>query len=235
METVSGYILYVDILGYRNLLNDNEGESERLKTLIEEFSGSYIYLNVCLAAGVEFDESKLLTRSFSDNFLIVYKSSIGSLSELKTIQTAATLIQSRFLNSGLLTRGSITYGEISYTDKIVYGRDLIKAVELEEGHNEPSVVIDAELQSVFTKNNEEYKEHNSLFKVWNNSEDDYLDVVRGIKKYIEWLNRLLPSRDVTEKIEWIINQVNDYFAPLAHNLTLVYEPSVILLDRNKEL
>ncbi len=232
MNSITGFILYIDILGYKNLLRNNtQSENERVKSLLESFTSIYTNLNFALGFGASFEESKLFKRYFSDNFLFVYESEREAFLNFLIIQSIASQIQSQFLYCGMLTRGSITYGTIDYSDDIVYGVDLIKAVEL-ESHPEPSVVVDEDLKDVLIKNNFEYKEHNSLFFVHGDSELDFQDVKNGIEKYLVELNKISPDQKTINKINWVVEQMNDYFSSTMHHYSLAVNSKVKLVCDN---
>lgn len=232
MNSITGFILYIDILGYKNLLRNNtQNDNERVKSLLESFTSIYTNLNFALGFGASFDESKLFKRYFSDNFLFVYESEKGSFCNLLTIQSIASQIQSQFLYCGILTRGSITYGTIDYSNDIVYGIDLIKAVEL-ESHPEPSVVVDENLKDVLINYNCEYKKHNSLFFVQGDSELDLQDVKNGIEKYLVELNKICPDQKIIDKISWIVEQTNDYFSSTKSHYSLAVSSQVELVCDN---
>lgn len=212
MDKKKGYILYFDILGYRNILQHNqEEENNRIANIISSFSNFYSKSNVALGFGCYFDEKRLFVRSFSDNFLFVYELDRNDFEGLIILQSVATRIQYQFLIAGLLTRGSITYGEILENDRIVFGCDLIHAVELEEGHRMPSIVVDSSLKDVFDGRNIEYIEEIKLFDVWSDSYMDYQDCVDGINKLLIQLNKSYTDKNILDKVQWVINKLNEYF------------------------
>lgn len=214
MNSIKGFILYIDILGYKELLRNNENQDHtRTKELLEQFTEIYSTLNFALGFGAYFNKSKLFKRFFSDNFLFVYEAANDDATSLATIQSIASQIQTQFLLVGMLTRGSITYGEIFYNDEIVYGCDLIKAVEF-ENHPEPSIIVDKVLENVLIAKGYEYSEHNCIFSVQPNSSLDCDEIIKGIKKYLLSLNKTNPSEKIIDKIRWIIEQLNKYFVVL---------------------
>ena len=213
MKKKKGYIIYFDILGYKEILKHNNAEeNERIANVLEQFSNYYVRANVKLGYGSKFEYDKLLVRSFSDNFLILYEIEKDDYLGFLVMQSIATKIQYQFLCVGVLTRGSITYGEIEYNENIVFGNDLIRAVELEKNHSEPSIIIDVNLKSVFDKNNIPFKNVVELFDVWPNSELNYTDCIDGLRKYLKQLNKYYVDNKILDKFKWVIDRVNDYFA-----------------------
>lgn len=213
MQKKKGFILYFDILGYRNILKNNtDSENERIANILEQFSSFYSKSNVVLGFGSNFDKEKLFMRAFSDNFLFVYELDENDYQGLITLQLVATQIQNQFLNVGLLTRGSITYGEILYNDHIVFGVDLIDAVELEENHRMPSIIVDSKLKYLFENNGLQYQEEIPMFDIWPDSKTDYEECIKGIEIYLDSLNKTYVDNKVLEKIKWVIEKLNEYFS-----------------------
>lgn len=213
METKRGFIIYFDILGYKNvLLNNTKEENDKIADILNRFSEFYLNANIALHFGNKFDKSKLFIRAFSDNFLVLYELEENDYMGLATLQLVATRIQYQFLHVGLLTRGSISFGEIQYNDLIVFGVDLIHAVELEEGHRMPSIVVDHALVEVFEGKEIPYKEEVALFDVWPHSSLDYQDCLDGITQFLYYMNKSHVDDTVLEKIKWVIKKLNDYFS-----------------------
>lgn len=211
MKKKKGFILYVDILGYCNLLQSSDKqEIERISNIIESFASFHDKFNFNLVFGNNFNKSKLFKRFFSDNFLFLYEADENDRSVFNYIKYVATLTQRQFLEVGLLTRGSISYGEISYTEDIVFGLSLVNAVKLEESHLEPSIIVDDHLLKVFGL--ESTSNTVDLFDVWADSTLDYEFCVDGIKKCILNANKANLDNRVIQKIDWVIDQLNDYFA-----------------------
>lgn len=214
MKSIKGFILYFDILGYKELLRHNENKDHtRTKELLKQFTKIYSTLNFSLGFGADFNKLKLFKRFFSDNFLFVYEADNDDAKSLAIIQSIASQVQTQFLLVGMLTRGSITYGEIFYNDEIVYGCDLIKAVEF-ENHPEPSIIVDKALENVLIAKGYEYSEHNSMFFVQPNSQLDCDEIIKGIKKYLLSLNKTNPTEKTINKIKWVIEQLNKHFSAL---------------------
>ena len=165
--------------------------------------------------------------------MFLYETDKNDYQGLKTIQEFASKIQYQFLCSGLLTRGAITYGEISYTNDIVFGIDLIRAVELEESHRMPSIIIDPVLKDIFAKNSIAYKNEITMFDILTNNDIDYTECVNGIKTYLNNLNKRYVDNKIIDKIKWFVNKLNDFFDENQHinfNIVCDYKYS---LQENK--
>ena len=212
MKTKQGFILYFDILGYRSLLyNNTNQENIKVAEILEKLSTLYTNLDVNLNYGKNFDKNKLFKRFFSDNFLFLYEIDKNDKQGIQIIQEVASKIQYQFLCSGLLTRGAITYGEISYTDDIVFGIDLVKAVELEENHRMPSIIIDSNLKETFLQNSLVFKDEITLFDILPSDNIEYNKCVNGIKIYLENLNKKYVDNKIIDKIKWFVKKLNEYF------------------------
>ena len=194
MKSKKGFILYFDILGYKNIVNNTTPKnSERLKYLLDVYSERQGNLNFALIfnKGYINNRDKLMMRCFSDNFLFLYENrsyeecdtkvkKYNYFNTLNNIIGIASLIQNQFIEQGILTRGSISFGEISFNSRIIYGKSLIKAVELEENHKEPSIVVDEYFKTIEDRELYLYKEYVSPFICWNNSKLDHKTIVKGI-------------------------------------------------------
>ena len=212
MKEKSGFLLYIDLLGYKDILNKNNSEEdERLKSVLKHITEVYLNLNFTLAFGQCYNKKKMFQRFFSDNFLFVYESDRENISDLRNLMFVASYIQYQFLLTGILTRGAITYGTIYYTDNLVYGLDLIKVVEMEQSHKEPSVVVDDQFRTLFENDKMIFTNTVDLFMVQPSSAPDLNGCIESIKKYINNLNKSYVDGHVLDKINWVIEKVNDYF------------------------
>ena len=229
MNKKTGFILYFDILGYKNIVNGaTKEEDERLKYILDLYSEKQGTLNFSFVFSSEYIKNKkrLFMKCFSDNFLFLYENRPFSecttpklkenyyLTLLNMIGTAQ-MIQSQFLEEGILTRGSLSFGELFYNSKIVYGKSLVKAVILEEGHREPSIAIDEFFSSIADPTFYTYSPFVNPFIYQSNSEADHFVIVGGIKKYLQTLSLENCSQEdkdyILRKIKWIIDKMNKHF------------------------
>lgn len=212
MNKKTGFILYIDLLGYKDMLNKyTPQDDERMQDILNQFTQTFANINFLLYFGSSYDESKLFKKFFSDNFLFLYESEENNFENFMNFQGAASQIQYQFLKVGILTRGAITYGTLYHNDDIVYGLDLIKAVEMEGNHREPSVIVDERFKTLVESHNMEFANTIKLFSTHADSEWDFEDCVVGIKKYLEYLNKSNADERVLAKIKWVIDRLNDYF------------------------
>lgn len=212
MKKKTGFILYIDILGYKDMLNKHTPkDDERMQDILNQFTQTFSKINFSLYFGSSYDKSKLFKKFFSDNFLFLYESEENNFENFMNFQGAASQIQHQFLLVGILTRGAITYGTLRYNDDIVYGLDLIKAVEMEENHREPSVVIDKRFKPLVESHNSKFRDTIELFSTHANSKLDFENCVIGINRYLEYLNKSNVDDRVLAKINWVIERLNNYF------------------------
>lgn len=212
MKEKTGFILYIDILGYKDMLRKNTVEGdERIQKILNQFTQTFSKIDFSLCFGQGYDENKLFRKFFSDNFLFLYESEENNFNDFMNFQGVASQIQYQFLLVGILTRGALTYGKIYYNDDIIYGLDLIKAVEMEENHREPSVVVDRRFKPLVEHNTLEFCDTIDLFCTHAESKPDFEDCVNGIRRYIENLNKSNVSEQALAKIKWVIKELNDYF------------------------
>lgn len=136
------YICYFDILGYRAFFEDDSREDN--KFLFSIISADGIFRSAIKNAKADFEIGH---KMYSDNFILYFKKTLtDDVNALRVLTRIIREIQIRFLmDEGLLLRGGITAGEFYANDDFVFGKGLIRAVELEERvAKEPRVVIDKE-------------------------------------------------------------------------------------------
>ena len=224
-----GFILYFDIMGYKSIVNGSDnGSDERFKYILDLYSEKQGKLNFSFVFSNEYIKNKdrLLMRCFSDNFLFLYENrpfsecttQVTKANYYQTLSSmigVAQMIQSQFLEQGILTRGSITFGELFYNSKIIYGKSLINAVVLEEGHPEPSIVLDPVFSSIANQNEFTYTPFVNPFMYHRNSEADHYAIVGGVKKYLQSLSLDDCSQEekdhILYKINWMIDRMNEHF------------------------
>ena len=202
----TGFLFYFDVLGYRKFMEKQSQRAlEDFAALLDGTPWSVTRTMTALLQGKDYDKSKIFMRGFSDNFLYVYES-VQDDENLRGVMVIASLVQQEFLKRGFLIRGSISYGEVWYSDQIVFGESLVRAVELEENHHEPSVVIDSNLSS----RNNKLPPFVSPLYCQRQSKPDLELIVAGLNKALSRLDEDF-DEGVAEKIKWIIERVNEHF------------------------
>lgn len=147
------HIAYFDILGYKSVFEDQESD------IIEFLQG---VINVCIETQLKaLDHTRLLNeefivKSFSDNFMILVEtpSGLSDYNIVKFLVSILAQLQVRFLEKhSILIRGGITKGEAYIDNNIVFGKGLIRAVELEDKYSVfPRIIIDDNCFDQFTLN-----------------------------------------------------------------------------------
>lgn len=238
VKTIKGFILYFDILGYKSIMNsDNIELQNALINRINNFtSGQYLYDLKLMDLYKKYSNDDFLFRCFSDNFIFVYKSDLTIKSFMLMIEFSK-LIYLQFFNNGFLIRGSLSFGAIEYTDYIVEGSDLIKAYELENNHNEPSIILSNELLDFYNNGMDNFDDYNFSidkkgnilpFTFWFNTRDDANMFVGYFNKYLYYLKLQRISDPVVikktiDKVNYLIDVFNSYFSNKEHVLSHIDE------------
>ena len=136
------YIAYFDILGYKNFFEDENND-------IREFLHNVIHVcketqEKAMHNSIVFD-AEFIVKTFSDNFIIMLEppEGIPDRSVLRVLAFILARLQSHFLeNYHILIRGGITKGDAYIDNDIVFGKGLIRAVELESSAVFPRIIID---------------------------------------------------------------------------------------------
>ena len=134
------YLCYFDVLGYKEYMR-NEANSHK----------KYLINMILSNAAVESQIKRLKAsfpihyKGYSDNFLIYFeKACVSEYDALKLLANLMRKIQTRLLcESKMIIRGGITIGEFYADDRIIFGKGLIRAYELESSYaKNPRVIID---------------------------------------------------------------------------------------------
>lgn len=136
------YICYFDILGYRAFFDNDTPEHKKFlaTVLLASESIKSVIKNTYTSISIN-------CKTYSDNFLLYFeKSLLDETQALKILINIMRKIQVELLmDEGLLLRGGITIGEFYADENLVFGKGLIRAVELEEKYAMvPRIIIDEE-------------------------------------------------------------------------------------------
>lgn len=208
-----GYILYLDVLGYKDILNSNrEKDIDSLKKFLLKLQPKYLPIDRRLFEGC--DIYKFHIRHFSDNILIFYQSIEEDVKALVGMIYLANYIQSNGVVLGFMTRGSLSYGTIEYNGKIVFGKQIVDSCELEKNNHCPSICLSKELKEFVIDNPiKGIDDLLSPFGYFHHTDRDAQDrCLTGLKLMIERLNhRSVIEPNVIDKHEWLIEEYNRYF------------------------
>lgn len=236
MKTEKGYLIYLDVLGYRSILNSNqEDDIERSQKFIEAFNKNNVDIKAGLFTG-KFDSKRIVFKSYFDNFLIFYKADKVERIELSCMISLASFFIGSAIARGFMMRGSMVYGELTYDNNSVFGINLVKAYDLEEGHMQPIVALDKELKKKY----EEYRlfESDLLSPFSFYKKDNVQDAqiyATGIQRMVERFNfdSNINERAIA-KLRWLIDEFNRYFKDCYH-ISLTESPSHFELNETDDV
>ena len=182
-EIKNYFIAYFDILGYENMVkNDNKKLLEMISQVIE--------LSESVKAAIEEQSAAFNMKVFSDNFLFCTENEYTGLSVF------VSALQAILTTNNIFVKGALCYGEMCYDEKFVYGKGLIDIYKLEsEVAIFPRIILDSsyisaaakiETQTLgttvtFNKMKEHLPFHQTDFD--NNIYLDYLVALEDLAKY----------------------------------------------------
>ena len=183
------YILYVDILGYKNkmdrLKNDSKGQSGFLNEINDIVQDCYKREHEKRKRN-----SPIKVKVFSDNIIFAIKVLSNEYFNNKNIEklcSIASRMQEMFLKKyRILFRGSITRGQLYIDEHFVFGQGIIDAYILENNFAlYPRIIIDKKIEnSPYIVNSKHRIDSSLLF-------DDY--------KFINFLCYYIPGDDYESK------------------------------------
>lgn len=185
IRTSDYYILYLDILGYKNHMVQVSNNFEAQNEFLDQIK-TIVYDCYRKESELQNGESYIKVKVFSDNILFAIKIVQDSNQNDKNIErlcSIASRMQEMFLKRyGILFRGAITRGQLYIDEKFVFGQGIIKAYELENNLAlYPRIIIDKELESEpYILNSPHRIDSEKLF-------DDY--------KFINFLCYYIPAKD----------------------------------------
>ena len=127
------YVLYVDVLGYKKLLNINNDFLIKMKYLV----------SVIIREKFEnYDDSPFVYKMFSDNIIIGIKQNENKSLE-RLIGFSSKMQSMALFHFGFMLCGAISKGSMYIDQDIVYGDALVKAYKLESIVSKvPRIIID---------------------------------------------------------------------------------------------
>jgi hypothetical protein len=140
------FILYFDILGYKDVFDDDSDIYQFLRTLnevVKETKTNLESANHVLSYKI---------KMFSDNFIIGFEcnNNIDDKQYLIHICLIAGNIQLLLLkNHNILIRGGLTKGQLHFNDDFVFGKGLIDAFKLENTAEYPRILIDEQVSKYY--------------------------------------------------------------------------------------
>ena len=223
------FIAYIDILGYKNMINDKENWGiEKVASIIHDcikYANEKSYHNNALVYTYGPDYYYTINQKvFSDNLFFCTKDAWLALIYL------VDSIQNTLLRRGILTRGALCYGEIYYSNVFICGSGLVHAYELE---NEiaiyPRAIIDnsfinaISVVDLYRSRNEiqQYLEKNSYVRIdsdgyifidylWVNKNFDTQNSLNKIRTIIIKGIDTITNLRIQQKYKWLKNYYNKY-------------------------
>lgn len=208
MGLSAGVVVFLDILGYKNMvLKDSKSNTPRYLPIIEEMLNS---LNPILK------DRGLEIRQFSDSIVLSAEYSIeNTLSMLDAVSD----VQWFMIKNGILLRGGIALGRHYSNGNIMYSEGLIEAYNLESNFAKvPRILVDdnlielvlgtctniLEIKDYFKKKLLKDKDSRSFI---NYVDIDNLEIHEiQLKNMLKEINLNHPS--LIEKYEWLANYHN---------------------------
>lgn len=144
-------VLFIDILGFKDLLNDTvDKEGNEIQSGIDKVTEAYDSIRDVWDLDKVDSKHKFLKRTskqtkritiFSDCIVISF--SAKEKSEIFYTLLEVKWMILRLIYKGILCRGAITYGKLVHTDKFLFGPALVEAYILEsKAANYPRVILD---------------------------------------------------------------------------------------------
>lgn len=201
------YIIYFDILGYKDYLKDVNSDEERLLTSIKD-----VFKKINEFADKQNNKTiGFKTKTFSDNVVLAIDIE-HTKDERRIFESLAFLMcifQLLFLDRhNLLIRGGFVFGNIFIDESVVFGKGLIDSVELEaKSACFPRIIIDDSVRtrlgdSVWTS------------KYLRQDDDDryYLDYFNALNDYSEldaWVNESTDLNSGTGYLERRVSNIKN--------------------------
>jgi len=232
VQTDTYIIAYLDMLGSKERI-ENDPNGEHLNAINSLYDIALKLINsLCDGANIQGIKVKI----FSDNIVIAKKISTENESVTQSYNQVAlfvALFQIIAFNSAKwLIRGCISIGDLYIDERLIWGKALVRAHNLEENIAiYPRVIIDQKLLHIMRVTSGEKRQKYSI-----NTDVDgifylsYLEVIRVLPKelknigdevistYEKKLLTLIPSNEkIWQKYYWTAN----YFAKVTNNPTFL--------------
>ena len=142
MKEQNYLVLYIDILGYQQMLMDKDISNGTIVNALKEME-RYTY-----GSGELSFEEKVKIYMFSDNIAVCVK---ATSKETRTTGLfllslmAARLQMFCAIEYGIFIRGSIVQGKLYAESRILFGDAIVKAVEMEKEAKFPRIIIESKL------------------------------------------------------------------------------------------
>lgn len=218
------YVLFLDILGFKKLIQDTE-------TDLTQDKANDLYSALSIIQGFKIGEA-IIPRNvtqFSDSIVISFNDD-NKLELIHLFDEIIGLLM-EMIGRGIVFRGAISYGKFFHDNKILFGPALVDAYEAETNAAiYPRVILDKSIIRIF----KETKTINNPFPL--NYIDQFLKVdfddrcyidyfeypftkAENLKEYIDYMEKLrmlihtengnAKTADIKIKYGWMKNKFND--------------------------
>ncbi len=235
-------VLFVDILGFKNIINStvnsNGTDNEQQ---IENVYNTFLSINDLYDINKKdnFIQENVSITQFSDSLVISFL--VKELGEIFWNIFFLQLLSMRLISHGIICRGAISYGKLIHNDNIIFGPALIDAYNAELNNAKyPRIILE---ESIITLAAEHHSDHHlpiheveaifdivsedndGLFyidyfgKALENLDDPYYDP----PGYIEQIRNVIiaglkiDGSGVKEKYEWMKNKFNELVNEIKEN------------------
>jgi len=221
-------VAYIDVLGFKELIPADEGDTERSKR-IEDYFDTVLKDLKHLSNRKKGLEKLLL----SDTILLTYPTQeLPTFVEFQEIALAIARVQYALALKGIWTRGALTRGKIHLDTKnnVVVGPALVKAYLLEKEALFPRVIVDPAILYQYDISREEFitkiNDHNThdwktnIIDTLNKDEPMYIHYLGGLNErrrpdcdsFYEHLRRAIyQSQTHYDKYRWLANYLMESF------------------------
>jgi len=127
MEYKEHIVAFIDILGFKNIVNSGEYKPEGISLMLKFLRNEYT-----LDGFPHSDKIKPKLTVFSDNIFISYEfSKDKELIIYEDVIHRTSIMQAILFSYGILTRGSLTKGLVVHNETECFGPAIVRAAELE--------------------------------------------------------------------------------------------------------
>jgi hypothetical protein len=204
-------IAFIDILGFKELVNKSKNDETILQIIYESLDRMHV---IKMAVDSDKDElTKPKVSIFSDN--IVISSLAGSKESILGVFWNCMYLQISLLVRGVYLRGGISSGELYHDNNFVVGPALIKAYELESKYAiYPRIVLDdcIDYNNNFLMSTDfdgiRYLDILGNIGFWEKAfKERGIDIVRSLEKIVlQDLNKT-SNIGIKAKYTWLLNYI----------------------------
>lgn len=232
MKYENRYVLFLDILGFKKLVQETEIDDTKVKALHTALS---------IIRGFATSGAKLPRNAtqFSDSIVISFTDENNS--ELILLLDEIIDLLMAMIRKGIICRGAISYGKFYHDDKILFGPALVDAYETEtKAAMYPRIILDKSVLKVF-KEGKILNSRNKLSKDYINQflkEDlddrlyidyfeypisktlnltDYNSYMSKLREIIQTESAKAKSADIKVKYGWMKHKFNAAIKNVAKN------------------